>query len=85
MTQFTSKYNLEERTAHLGELVIEFCKSVKENNITGPVINQLVRAATSVGANYAEANGASSKQDFRNYDFSENYLIVKNWDSLKIG
>ena len=32
-------------------------------------MNQLVRAATSVGANYMEANGASSKKDFRNKIF----------------
>ena len=30
------------------------------------IIDQLIRSATSVGANYAEANGASSKKDFRN-------------------
>ena len=30
-----------------------------------PLISQLVRAATSVGANYCEANDACSKKDFR--------------------
>jgi len=29
------------------------------------ITNQLIRSATSVGANYAEANNASSKTDFR--------------------
>jgi len=31
-----------------------------------PLISQLVRSSTSVGANYCEANGASSKKDFKN-------------------
>ena len=30
---------------------------------------EVVRAGTSIGANYMEANGASSKQDFRNKIF----------------
>ncbi len=30
------------------------------------IISQLLRSATSVGANYHEANAASSKNDFRN-------------------
>jgi four helix bundle protein len=30
------------------------------------LVGQLVRSATSVGANYREANGASSKKDFLN-------------------
>lgn len=59
-------YDLEERTAKFGEEIILFCKSLKENNITKSLINQIVRSSTSVGANYMEANQASSKKDFRN-------------------
>ncbi len=33
--------------------------------VNTPLINQLVRAATSVGANYCEADDAESKKDFR--------------------
>lgn len=58
-------FDLEERTAKFGEEVIRFCKIIPENNITKPIINQLVRSATSVGANYMEANGADSKNDFK--------------------
>ena len=29
-------------------------------------MNQVIRSATSAGANYAEANGAGSKKDFKN-------------------
>lgn len=59
-------YDLEERTAKFGENVILFCMSISVNQITKPLINQFVRAATSVGANYMEANQASSKKDFKN-------------------
>jgi len=61
-----SKYDLEERTVKFGEEIIRFSKKVSRNVITLPIISQLIRAGTSVGANYCEANGASSKKDFRN-------------------
>jgi four helix bundle protein len=66
MTKLTKNYNLEERTAEFGESIIKFCKTVKQDSISNPIINQLVRSATSIGANYMEANGASSKKDFKN-------------------
>jgi len=59
-------YNLEERTAIFGEEVILFCKKVKRGIITDPLITQLVKAGTIVGANYSEADDAVSKKDFRN-------------------
>ncbi len=60
------QFDLEERTAKFGESVIELSKSIEANHINKPLINQLIRSATSVGANYMEANGASSKKDFKN-------------------
>lgn len=60
------KFDLEERTAVFGEHVIALCKTISLNTVTRPLVDQLVRSATSVGANYMEANGASSKKDFRN-------------------
>ncbi len=58
-------YDLEERTARFGEAIIAFAKSVPQNVVTLPLIGQLVRASTSVGANYCEADDAVSKKDFR--------------------
>lgn len=69
MTEIRNNYDLEERTAKFGENIIEFCKSVNQDVITKPIISQLVRSGTSVGANYMEANAASSKKDFRNKIF----------------
>ena len=64
-----NKYDLEERTAKFGGAVIVFCKSLKQDPISRPIISQIVRSATSVGANYVEANGASSRKDFTNKTF----------------
>ena len=60
------QYDLEERTAKFGENIIDFVKELRENTINKPLINQIIRSATSIGANYMEANQASSKKDFRN-------------------
>lgn len=65
MTEFlneNNKYDLEERTGKFGESIIRFCQSVRQDVITRPIINQPVRSGTSIGANYMEANGASSKK-----------------------
>jgi len=66
MNKTNQKYDLGERTAKFGEDIIEFCKSLKESTVNVPLIKQLVRSGTSIGANYCEANEASSKQDFKN-------------------
>jgi four helix bundle protein len=57
-------HDLEERTARFGEAVIDFAKTIPQNPITNRLISQLVGAATSVGANYVEADDSVSKKDF---------------------
>jgi four helix bundle protein len=69
MNQTNKKFDLEERTAKFGENVIKLCKDLIPNVINNPLINQIVRSSTSIGANYMEANGASSKADFTNKIF----------------
>ena len=58
------KYDLEERTARFGEEIIKFANKIPKTAINIPLIGQLVKAATSVGANYNEADGAESRKDF---------------------
>ncbi len=66
MTNDTKKpYDLEERTAKFGEAIIAFCKTIPRGPVTLPLISQLVRSGTSVGANYCEADDAGTKKDFR--------------------
>ena len=61
-------FDLEERTARFGERIIRFIKKIPrgpqhpENN---RLVDQLVGAGTSVGANYCEANDSFSKKDFK--------------------
>ncbi len=59
------KYDLEERTAAFGEAVIAFAKRVPIDQVTRSLVDQIVRSATSVGANYCEADDASTKKEFR--------------------
>ena len=58
-------YDLEERTARFGEAIIRFVKKIPRGPGNNRLIDQLVGAATSVGANYCEANEGVSKKDFR--------------------
>ena len=57
-------YDLEERTARFGEAIIDFAKTIPQDAVTNRLIGQLVGAATSVGANYVEADDAVSKKEF---------------------
>ena len=59
------KFDLEERTAVFGEAVIRFAKTIPRTAVTNPLITQLVKAATSIGANYCETDDAESPRDFR--------------------
>ena len=58
-------YDLEERTAKFGEEIIAFAKKIPINDITRSLVDQIVRSGTSVGANYCEADDASTKKEFR--------------------
>jgi four helix bundle protein len=58
-------FDLEERTARFGEEVIRFCKKIVFTPITEPLIRQIVKSGTSVGANYCEADDAISGKEFR--------------------
>ena len=60
------RYDLEERTAKFAELILNFVKNLPQNIVTKPLIVQIVRSGTSIGANYSEADEASSKKDFIN-------------------
>lgn len=62
-------FDLEERMGIFGENTIQLCLLIPQNVITRSLISQIVRSATSIGANYSEANNASSKKDFRNKVF----------------
>ncbi len=66
MRETAKIYDLEERTATFAEAIIDFCNSLPKNVITIPLIQQIMKSGPSIGANYMEANGASSPKDFLN-------------------
>ena len=59
-------FDLEERTARFGESIVQFTKKIPRTPANDRLVGQLVGCATSVGANYCEANERVSKKDFRN-------------------
>lgn len=56
------KYDLEERTALFGEHLVVFLKTLQETTLNKPLLVQLIRSGTSIGANYCEADAAESKK-----------------------
>lgn len=75
------KYDLEDRTKIFAKNIIKLCNRVSKSSVSAPIINQLVRSGTSIGANYMEANGASSRKDFRNkiYICKKEAIETKYW------
>jgi four helix bundle protein len=62
--QNSKQYDLEERTLQFAKSALGFCKGLPKTLISEEIGKQLIRAATSVGANYIEANEALGKKDF---------------------
>jgi four helix bundle protein len=58
------KYNLEERTLSFSKKVISICKKIPRDAVNLPLVSQLIRSSTSIGANYREANDKLGKKDF---------------------
>ena len=55
---------LEERTKNFSINIIRYSKSLSNTLELNIIRKQLVRSATSIGANYREANRSRSKADF---------------------
>lgn len=57
-------WDLAERSARFGEAIVVFARTVPRHPANDRLINQIVGAGTSVGANYCEANESVSQKDF---------------------
>lgn len=57
---------LRTRTKTLALHTISVCDAIDTRKGRGILVNQIIRSATSIGANIHEANYASSKADFIN-------------------
>ena len=58
------KIELEKRTKQFAIRIIKFAATLPYGRIGDVIRYQLVKAGTSVGANYREANRAESRNDF---------------------
>jgi four helix bundle protein len=58
------KKELELRTKTFAIRVIKFVANLPKNRVTDVLGFQLLKAGTSIGANYSEANRAESRNDF---------------------
>ena len=65
----SEKYQLSERSLSFSVAVIRHCSRYSKQPTLRSTIDQVVQSATSIGANYAEANNAASKVDFKNKIF----------------
>lgn len=74
------RFELEERVEKFGENIIDVVKKIRINYLNKSIIEQLIRSGTSIGANYFEANGSSSKKDFINkiYDLLFTIFLIFN-------
>jgi len=56
--------NLRRRTKKFGVDIIKLCNSMKTSKASAVITYQLIKSATSTGANYRAACVARSKRDF---------------------
>lgn len=71
--------NLKKRTEQFSVDIILFCNSLKKCNASSVITYQLVKAATSSGANYRAACRARSKPEF----FSKICIVVEEADEVE--
>ena len=55
---------LRNKSKDFAKNIVFLCRTLKENNVEGALINQLLRSGTSVGANIHEAQYAQGPKDF---------------------
>ena len=60
-------YLLKHRCYYFSKEVILFVKSSRYDKIFSSLFDQLIRSATSIGANVVEGKAGSSKKDWRNF------------------
>ena len=61
------KIKLRDRTYQYSIKIIEFLDNLPKDNSAQIISKQLLRSATSIGANIVEAQASSSKKDFTKY------------------
>ena len=60
-------YNIRHRCFHFAKEVVTFVSECKYDRIHFSIFDQLIRSATSIGANVVEGGSGSTKKDFINF------------------
>jgi four helix bundle protein len=63
----TFKQEFKKRCFHFSLAVLKIATTLRENRNNWILIDQLVRSATSIGANIVEGGNGTSKKEFVNY------------------
>ena len=85
------RVELEKRTKRFALRIIEFVATLPKGRVGDVIGYQLVKAGTSVGANYREANRAESRNDFIHKigivekEASESQYWLEVCDEAKLG
>ncbi len=58
------KMEFTKRLIRFSLRIIKFCEKIREDRNLWSITDQLLRSATSIGANVIEAKASSSKQDY---------------------
>jgi four helix bundle protein len=61
------KKNFVKRLIGFSVEILGFAQEIRKQPILWPIADQLVRSATSIGANVVEAKASSSKKEYINY------------------
>ncbi len=65
-SNFEKQKELEERTIAFSVLLVKTLGRHSEQPTLKPLVIQVIRSSSSIGANYAEAVNGSSRADFKN-------------------
>ena len=60
-------YDIKIRAYHFSKAIINLISKTKIERLYFSIFDQLIRSATSIGANVVEAKAGSSRKDFRNF------------------
>lgn len=58
--------DLRDRALDFAKSILRFCDDLNITPVSRPIVDQLIRSSTSIGANFTEAKDSGSKRDFIN-------------------
>lgn len=81
LNEFAKPYNIRHRCFFFSKEIISFVAECKYDRIFSSLFDQLVRSATSIGANIVEGKSGSTKKDWKNFFV----IALKSQIKLNIG